>query len=139
MDSTEHPTIILDTFYGRFSLLSSSSTSPPSSSSSSHQIANSHKNCVNAEIGFLPCCSFKLTSLIFRYNLKCKFITFISCLMNLNMSVLCMVYAVRILYAVLPAACSVHIIHYDRRCYDFVPHSARNDYVLYGKKEKKKL
>lgn len=37
------------------------------------------------------------------------------------------------------AACSVHIIHYDRRSDDFVQHSAHNDYVLLCENEWKKI
>lgn len=86
-------------------------------------------NCVNAEMGFLPCYFFKLTLLIFRYNLKCKFITFILWLMNV-----CIVWMPGMCWC---AACSVHIIHYDRRSDDFVLHSAHNDYILNAKTTEK--
>lgn len=62
-------------------------------------------NCVNAEMGFLPCYFFKLTLLIFRYNLKCKFITFILWLMNV-----CTVYCANAGYVLV---CCLKRTHYS--------------------------
>lgn len=45
------------------------------------------------------------------------------------MNVYCVRVCVRVCVLAAVAACSVHIIHYDRRSDDFVLHSAHNDYV----------